>query len=110
MRRKSDESIANFIKKFNKLYDNLLVEIKHPPIGVKVTFAGAYELGFGFTLRERRSSTLDQIQTDALEIEANLVAIGKAPKTQPTQDKGKAKEESSQNQTLEDMSKVIIFF
>jgi len=57
------------------------VEIKPPPNGAKVTFAGAIELDFGFTLRERRSSTLDQIQTDALEIVANLVVAGKAPET-----------------------------
>lgn len=58
-------------------------------------------------MRERRSTTLNQIQTDALEIEGNLVAVGKAPETQPTQDKGKAKVESAQSQTLEDMNNVI---
>jgi len=36
-----------------------------------------------------------------------MVAVGKALETKPTQDKGKAKEETSQNQTLEDMNKVI---
>ena len=35
------------------------------------------------------------------------MVVGKAPKTQPIQDKGKAKIESSQSQTLEDMSNVI---
>jgi len=58
-------------------------------------------------LRERRAPTLDQIQTNALEIEASLVAVGKAPETQRTQDKGKAKMESSQGQSLEDMCNVI---
>jgi len=67
------------IRRFNKLYNSIPVEIKPPPTGAKITFAGAFESYFGFTLRERRSTTLDQIQTDALEIEANLVAAGKAP-------------------------------
>lgn len=92
---------------FNKLYNSLPVEIKPPPTGAKVNFVGAFESDFGFTLRERRSTTLYQIQTDALEIEVNLVAVGKALEAQPTQDKGKAKEESSQSKTLEDMNKVI---
>lgn len=83
------------------------MEIKPPFTGAKVAFAGAFDLDFGFTLRERRSTTLDQIQNDALEIESNLGAANKAPETQPTQDKGRAKEETSQNQTLEDMNKAI---
>ncbi len=68
------------------------MEIKPPPAGAKITFAGAFESNFGFTLRERRAPTLDQIQIDALEIEANLVATGKAPETQPTQKQGKGKD------------------
>ena len=83
------------------------MEIIPPPASAKITFAGAFESEFGFTLRERRSTTLHQIQTNALEIEENLVVAGKAPETQPTQDKGKAKVESSQSQTLEDMNNVI---
>ena len=83
------------------------MEIKPPPTGAKITFAGVFELDFGFTLRERRSTTLDQFQTNALEIEANMVAVGKALETQPVQDKGKVKVESSQSQTLEDMNNVI---
>ena len=83
------------------------MEIKLPPTGAKITFAGAFESDFWFTLRERRSATLDQIQTNALQIEENLVAASKALEAQPTKDKGKAKVESSQNQTLKDMNNVI---
>lgn len=42
-----------------------------------MVFVGAFDYDFGFTLRERRSHTLDQIQSDALEIEATLSAVGK---------------------------------
>ena len=91
IKKKSDETVVEFVKRFNKLYNCLRVEIKPPPASAKITFVGAFELDFGFTLRERRSPTLDQIQTDALEIEANLVATCKAPETQSIQDKGKAK-------------------
>lgn len=107
IKKKYDETIVEFFKRFNKLYNSLLVEIKPPPASAKITFAGAFESDFGFTLSKRRSPTLDQIQIDALEIEANLMAAGKTPETQPIQDKGKAKIESSQSQTLEDMSNVI---
>jgi len=55
------------------------MEIKPPPAGAKINFAGSFESNFGFTLRERRSPNLDHIQTDALEIEENLVATSKTP-------------------------------
>ena len=99
--------MAEFVRRFNKLYNSLLAEIKPSPTSAKITFAGAFESNFGFTLRERRAPTLDQIQTDALEIEVNLVAARKAPETQLSQDKGKAKIESSQSKSLEDMCNAI---
>ena len=97
--------MSDFVKRFNKLYNSLPVEMKPPPIGARVVFAGAFVSDFSFTLRERRSSTLEQIQIDALEIEANMTSAGKV------QDKGKSKEEdSSQDQRIDDMTKVIKFF
>ena len=72
-----------------------------------MVFAEAFESDFGFTLRERRYPTLDQIQTYALEIEVNLTTIGKSKIKQHTQDKGKGKEEVSHDQRLEDMTKII---
>ena len=58
-------------------------------------------------MRERRAPTLKEIQTDTLEIEANMTAARKAKGKHPVQEKGKAKEESSQNLRIEDMEKVI---
>jgi len=107
IKKKSDETVAEFFRRFNKLYNILPAEIKPPLAREKITFAGAFESNFGFTLREIRAPTLEQIQTDALEIKANLVAAGKVPETQPSQDKGKAKIESSQSQSLEDTCNII---
>jgi len=39
---------------------------------------GAFESDFGFTLRERKSHTLDQLQVDALEVEENFTSTGKS--------------------------------
>jgi len=107
IKKKFDETMDEFVRRFNKLYNSLPAEIKPPPVGAKITFAVAFESNFGFTLRERRAPTLDQIQIDSLEIEVNLVAAGKAPETQHSQDKGKEKMESSQSQSLEDMCNII---
>ena len=43
IKKKSNEGVVEFIRRFNKLYNSLLVEIKPPPAGAKVTFAGAFE-------------------------------------------------------------------
>ena len=69
--------MSKFIKRFNKLHNSLPVEIKPPKEAAKVVFLGDFEPEFGFTLRERKSRTLDQIQIDALEVEANFTSIGK---------------------------------
>lgn len=74
MKKKHNEYVSKFIKMFNKLYNSLPIEIKPPQVVAKVFFSRAFELEFGFTLIERMSRTLDQIQTDALEVEANFTS------------------------------------
>ena len=46
-------------------------------MGTKVVFARAFEVDFSFTLRERRSPTLEKTHTYALDIEANMTVVGK---------------------------------
>ena len=77
MKKKHNEDVPEFIKRFNKLYNNLPAKIKPPQATSKVVFVWEFELEFGFTLRERKSWTLDQIQIDALEVEANFTSTGK---------------------------------
>ena len=110
IKKKSDENMSDFIKRFNKLYNSSPTEVKPPPIGARVVFAGVFVSYFSFTLRERRSPTLEQIQMDALEIEANMTAAGKAQEKQSVQDKGKSKEESIQDQRIDDMTVITQIF
>ena len=65
--------------------------MKPPPVGARVVFSRAFESDFSFTLRERISPTLEQIQTDALDIEANMNTTRKTQEKQSIQHKGKAK-------------------
>jgi len=71
IKRKLEEEVNEFIKKFNKMYNSFQEEIKPPPAGEKVVFTGAFDSDFGFSLRERRSPTLDQIHTDDLNLNRN---------------------------------------
>ena len=61
LKKRQNEDVREFIKRFNKLYNNLLAEIKPPQEVAKVVYARDFEPEFGFTLRERKSASLDQI-------------------------------------------------
>ena len=58
-------------------------------------FVGAFESEFGFTLRERKSASLDQAQNDALEVEANFASIGKSKGRLDHDFRRRGKEEAS---------------
>lgn len=95
IKKKPKEDISKFNKRFNKQYNNLPTEIKPPPAVACVAYLGPFEFDFGFTLRERNSPTLDQLQVGALEVEANLASIGKSSGKQETTGNRRGKEESS---------------
>ena len=82
IKRRLVEDIYEFVKRFNKLYNSLPVEMKPPHFGAKVVFSGAFEADFSFKLRERRSPTLEKIHIDDLEIEANMTAAGNTKEKQ----------------------------
>lgn len=95
IRKKPEEYISEFIKRYNKHYNNLPCEIKPPQAASCVVFVGAFQFHFHFTLRERKSCTLDQFQVDALEVESNFTLAGKSRgKDEPTEKK-RWKEETS---------------
>lgn len=95
MKKKPDEDISTFIKRFNKLYNNLPAKIKPPQVIAGVFFLGAFESGIGFTLRERKSHSSYQIQTDALEVEENFTSIRKSRSRNDTGQKKNGKEEAT---------------
>ena len=58
LRRKKDETIADFSKRFNKMYGKIPAEIKPSETFVKLTYANAFDHDFSLLLRERRLVTL----------------------------------------------------
>lgn len=104
IRKKPEEDISELIKRFNKQYNNLPCEIKPPQVVARVVFVGAFECDFCFTLRERKSRILDQLQVDALEVEANFTSVGKSRgKDEPTERKRGKEETSSFGQAKESL-------
>ena len=74
LRRKKDETIAYFSKRFNRMYGRVLVEIKASENSAKITYANAFDHEFSLLLRERRPVTLLNMQESALEVESNILA------------------------------------
>jgi hypothetical protein len=79
-RRRNDEIVMKFNKRFENLYHNIPVEICPSEVVAKVYYAKAHHLDLAFYLRERKSPTLKQMFIDVEEIENNLWACGKLPK------------------------------
>jgi hypothetical protein len=65
------------MQRFNKLYNKILVKVKPSQPAAKVTLSSAFDPDFTLLLRERRSIDLMKMQDDALEIESNMMALGK---------------------------------
>ena len=60
-----------------RVYNSIPEDIKPSTAATKLHYAGAFDNDFAFSLRERKSATLAAMFTDALEVEANMMASGK---------------------------------
>lgn len=77
VKRNEGESVSDFSKRFNKMYNKIPTEIKPTEASTKITYANAFDLDFCLLLRERRSTTLSQMQDNALEVESNVLVANR---------------------------------
>jgi ribonuclease HI len=107
LKRKYDESVSDFIKRFNKMFGKIPAEIKPSDASAKITFSAAFDAEFCLILRERRSATLALMQDAALEVESNITASqklkGRAEKKKPAVESSS----SSSNSQMEKMAKML---
>jgi hypothetical protein len=75
--RKGGEPVSDFSKIFNKLYNNIPIEINPTKASAKITYASAFDPDFCLLLRERRDTSLAHMQDTALEVEFNMLAVDK---------------------------------
>ena len=73
LRRKKDETIADFSKRFNKMYNRIPVEIKPIETSAKLTYENAFDHELSLLLREMRPISLLNMQDVALEVESNIL-------------------------------------
>ena len=75
-----------------RAYNLIPADIKPSPGTAKLHYVNAFDNDFALLLRERKSATLPAMFTNALEVEANMMACGKI-KLRVEVDRRKCREE-----------------
>jgi hypothetical protein len=107
LKRKEDESVSDFIKRFNKMFGKIPAEIKPSDASAKITFSAAFDAEFCLILRERRSATLALMQDAALEVESNITASQKLKGRAEKKRFSTESSSSSTNSQMEKMAKML---
>jgi hypothetical protein len=77
MRRSPSETVQEFLARFMKVYNSIPTEVKPPPRDAQLRYDDSFEIDFSLLLREIRSNSLDDMMSDAIEVELNLMASRK---------------------------------
>jgi hypothetical protein len=64
-----------------KVYNSIPTEVKPPPRVAQLRYVYSFDSDFSLFLREIRSNTLNDMMSDAIEVEVNLMASGKIKHT-----------------------------
>lgn len=56
LKRKNGESVLDFIKRFNKMYNKIVAEIKPTETSTKITFADFFEEKISFIVKGKNIS------------------------------------------------------
>jgi hypothetical protein len=94
LKRKEGESVSDFSKRFNKMYNKIPAEIKPTEASAKITYASSFDPDFCLLLRERRSTSLSHMQDATLEVESNILAVDQL-RNKTDRDRGRGRFEAS---------------
>jgi len=78
LRTAPNETVQNFSKRFNKLFNSIPVHLKPPEALAQMRYVEAFDSDFSLLHRERDSATLADMQNDAIKVEVNMVAAKKS--------------------------------
>jgi hypothetical protein len=74
IRRNQGEIVQYYCTRFNNLYNAIPAEIKPPQGLALIKFPDGFDADMSYQLRERNSTTLEDMQKSAISVEANLLA------------------------------------
>jgi hypothetical protein len=75
LKRKEGESVSDFSKRFNKMYNKIPAEIKPIESSAKITYASSFDPDFYLLLRERRATSLAHMQYETMKVEFNVLQL-----------------------------------
>jgi hypothetical protein len=75
LKRKEGESVSDFSKRFNKMYNKIPAEIKPFEASTNITYASTFDPDFCLLLRKRRATTLAHMQDAPVEVESNILVV-----------------------------------
>jgi hypothetical protein len=108
LRKENGESVSDFTKRFNRMYNKIPAEIKPSDTSAKITYANSFDSELCLLLRERRSPTLSLMQYFALEVESNIwVAHKLKGNTDRRKPRDEASSSSNTNPKLDKMAKML---
>ena len=93
LKKKEGVFVSDFSKRFNKMYNNILVEIKPSKASTKITYASDFDPDVFLLLRERRATSLANMQDADLEVESNVLAVNRL-RSKSDKDRGRGKYEA----------------
>ena len=73
LKRQPGETIQQFSARFNKVYHAMPADISPPPGSSHLHYPDAFDPEMTFQLRERNTTTLEEMQKIAVDVEANLL-------------------------------------
>jgi ribonuclease HI len=94
LKKQEGESVSDFSKRFNKMYNKIPAEIKPSEASAQISYASAFDPDFCLVLREIRATSLAQMQDAAIEVESNMLATDRLRNKADT-DRRKGKSEAS---------------
>jgi hypothetical protein len=94
LKKMDGESVSDFSKRFNKMYNKIPAEIKPSEASAKISYASAFGPDFCLLLRERRATSLAQMQDAAIEVESNVLAADRL-RNKADADRRKGRSEAS---------------
>jgi uncharacterized small protein (DUF1192 family) len=94
LKKQEGESISEFSKRFNNMYNKIPAEIKPSEASAQISYASAFDPDFYLVLRERRATSLAQMQDAAIEVESNMLAADRL-RNQADTNRRKEKSEAS---------------
>jgi len=75
LKRKEGESLSDFSKRFNKMYNKIPAEINPSEASAKITYASAFNPDLFLMLREMGETTLAHMQDATMEVESNIFVV-----------------------------------